>query len=54
MMKGGTISLPYLEIYPIENCADKIAKQLDSVLEAKPNMYAKTRERYKRKVRYMG
>lgn len=40
--------MPYLEIYPIENSADKIAKQLDAVLEAKPTMYAKTKDRYKK------
>lgn len=39
--------MPYLEIYPIENYADKISKQLDAVLEAKPTMYAKTKGRYK-------
>lgn len=39
--------MPYLEIYPIENSADKISKQLDAILEAKPTMYAKTKERYK-------
>lgn len=40
--------LSYLEIYPIENYAEKISKQLDDVLVAKPNMYEKTRGRYKR------
>ena len=40
--------MPYLEIYPMENCADKISKQLDQVLEVKPNMYAKTKDRYKK------
>lgn len=39
--------MPYLEIYPMENSADKIAKQLDLVLDAKPTMYAKTRDRYR-------
>lgn len=37
----------YLEIYPIENCADKISEKLDAVLEAKPTMYAKTKDRYR-------
>lgn len=40
--------MPYLEIYPIENSADKIAKQLDLVLDAKPTMYAKTKDRYRK------
>lgn len=39
--------MPYLEIYPMENSANKIANQLDLVLETKPRMYSKTVDRYK-------
>lgn len=39
--------MPYLEIYPLENCANKLANQLDEILAAKPNMYSKTKQRYK-------
>lgn len=37
----------YLEIYPMEVAAKKINNLLDAMLEHKPNMYAKTRERYR-------
>lgn len=46
-MKGGKlVKLPYLEIYPMENSADKISKQLDEVIKVKPRMYTKTKKRY--------
>lgn len=38
--------MPYLEIYPMENCANKIQKQLDEVISARPHMYSKTKRRY--------
>lgn len=47
-MKGGTFTLPYVEIYPIEKYAEKIDGQLDKLLESKPTMYAKTRHRYRK------
>lgn len=40
--------MKYLEIYPLENCADKISKQLDAIIESNPNMYSKTKKRYKK------
>lgn len=39
--------MPYLEIYPIENYAEKLSSKLDVILEAKPTMYNKTKERYR-------
>ena len=40
--------MAYIEIGPIEKNANKISKQLDILLEQKPNMYTKTRERYQK------
>lgn len=38
----------YIEIYPIEIASTKIHNQLERTLEAKPKMYSKTKERYKK------
>lgn len=38
----------YHEIYPIEGWADKISKHLEAIAADKPNMYAKTKQRYEK------
>lgn len=39
--------MPYIEVPRLQTQADKIDKQLSVVLSQKPQMYAKTKERYK-------
>lgn len=39
--------MQYIEIQPIEKHAEKISKQLDSILKSKPSMYSKTKKKYK-------